>query len=106
MAILAIFAFSLGVLNVFGAEIGLYIRPVKVSQTINAGESFSGFISLKNVSSSEVKVKISVEDFIPASGSTAYQFVGRAKGNTTVRDWLSFDAPEDFIFKKAEEKNV
>lgn len=92
--------------QVFGAGAGLTIAPAKVLETVDPGKSVSGEISLKNESADQVKIEITVEDFIPAAGSTNVRFVGRAEGVTTVRDWITLDVPDDFILKKDESKQV
>ena len=88
------------------ADSGLTIQPVKVSHTIEPGESVSGSILLKNASSEAVDVEVVVEDFVPAAGSGNIQFVGRAEGVTTVRDWIELDIPESFVFQKDESKTI
>ena len=85
------------------AGTGLTIQPVKVSHTLNPGDEVSGVISLKNASDDDqVKVETKVEDFIPLAGASTVQFVGRAPGVTTVRDWITIDTPADFVFKKGD----
>ena len=78
---------------------GLKIQPIKVSHTIEQGESVSGIISLKNAGNNRINVEVTVEDFIPSAGTTDIKFVGRAEGNTTALDWISLDIPEDFVFE-------
>ena len=51
-------------------------------------------------------MEIGVEDFVPTAGTTNINFVGRAEGNTTVRDWVSIDALESFVFEKGATKNI
>ena len=104
----ALFLFGLFAVEnyIYSASTGLTIQPIKISQTIEPGESVSGVISLDNASDQKVKVEMTVEDFIPASGSTNVQFIGRTEGVTTVRDWITLKEPDDFIFKKGESKEV
>lgn len=90
----------------YGASTGLTIQPVKDSHTIEPGKSVSSQITLKNESDSAVKVEVTIEDFIPAAGSTNVQFVGRAEGVTTVRDWITFDAPDSFVFEKGQSRSI
>jgi len=85
---------------------GLTIQPVKVSETVEPGESIFGQITLKNESEGAVSVEVTVEDFIPAAGSTNIQFVGRAEGVTTVRDWITLNVPESFIFEKGQSRSI
>lgn len=85
---------------------GLRIQPIKVSHTIEQGESISGFISLKNAGDDRINVEVTTEDFIPSAGSTDIQFVGRAKGNTTALDWISLNVPENFVFEKGGSRNI
>lgn len=88
------------------ASTGLTIQPIKVSETIDKGESVSGYISLTNESGEAIKVDLEVEDFVPTAGTSNINFVGRAEGNTTVRDWITIDSPESFTFEKGENKNI
>lgn len=88
------------------AGTGLSIQPVKVSHTINPGETISDIISLANASEEDVKVEVAVEDFIPAAGSINVSFVGRAEGLTTVRDWIVIGEKDSFIFKKGESRAI
>ncbi len=76
---------------VHAATTGLTIQPVKLSHTITPGESTSGAISLVNASEVAVVVELKVEDFIPLSGGDGVQFVSRAPGVTTVRDWITLN---------------
>lgn len=88
------------------ASTGLTIQPIKVSKTLEPGQSFSGSIRLSNASSEDVKAELSVEDFIPTAGTSNISFVGRAEGNTTVKDWITINVPSDFVFKKDETKEI
>lgn len=92
--------------QVYADSTGLSVQPIKISETIEPGNFVSGAISLNNASDQKVKVEVTVEDFIPAAGSTNIQFVGRAEGVTTVRDWITIDVPENFIFQKGEVKQI
>ncbi|OGG45373.1 hypothetical protein A2673_01110 [Candidatus Kaiserbacteria bacterium RIFCSPHIGHO2_01_FULL_50_13] len=95
-----------GVDAVYADSTGLTIQPVKISKTIGPGESISGEIILKNESEGAASVEVTVEDFVPAAGSTNIQFVGRAEGVTTVRDWITLDAPDSFVFGKGQSRNI
>lgn len=99
---------ALALLLATGAQAGtgLTIQPIKVSHTINPGESVSDSISLTNASDEDIKVEVSVEDFIPAAGSVNVQFVGRAEGITTVRDWITIGGKDSFVFKKGESRKI
>ncbi len=88
------------------AGTGLTIQPVKISQTLTPGEGNSGKILLTNASEDDVSVDIDVQDFIPTAGTETYQFVGRAPGVTTVRDWITIETPLHFTFKKGESKDI
>ncbi|KKU03962.1 MAG: hypothetical protein UX07_C0049G0005 [Parcubacteria group bacterium GW2011_GWA2_45_30] len=90
----------------YSASTGLTIQPVKVSHTIEPGNSVSSQITLKNESDGTVKVEATIEDFIPAAGSVNVQFVGRAEGVTTVRDWITLDAPDSFVFEKGQARSI
>jgi len=87
------------------ASTGLTIQPVKVSYTINPGEKVTGTITLTNAASAAM-VYSSIEDFIPTAGSSGIQFVGRAPGVTSVRDWITLDSSKDFSFKVSETKDI
>ena len=82
------------------AGVGFTLRPVKVSHTMQPGEIVSGSFTLINESDEDINVVFAVEDFVPTAGTTNISFVGRAEGNTTVRDWITFDAPNELVFKK------
>jgi hypothetical protein len=88
------------------AATGLTIQPVKISESIKPGASKDGQILLTNASSEDVQVDIAVEDFVPTSGTETFQFVGRAPGVTSVRDWISIQSPLRFIFKPGESKEI
>ena len=95
----------------FGADfayagVGLSIQPIRISHTMEPGESVSGVIILKNASDSDVKVEVEVNDFIPTPGTGDFHFVDRAEGVTSVRDWVTIKSPADFIFKKGESKEI
>ena len=74
-----------------GASTGLTIQPVKISHTLNPGQTASGYISLSNASEVPVQVEVKVEDFIPNAGGDGVRFVARAEGVTTVRDWITLN---------------
>lgn len=101
---LALFAFF--PLLYVHANVGLSIQPVKVSHTLRPGEVVSGEISLINTSDTDVVVETKVEDFIPDSGTSGVQFVGRAPGGTTVRDWIFLGGQKFITFKKGESRSV
>lgn len=96
----------LGIINQSKAGTGLTVTPVKVSYTLKAGETTRGSITLTNSSEEAVKVELKVEDFIPVAGAEGIQFVGRAPGVTTVRDWVTLEAPESFVFEKNGTRNI
>lgn len=107
MVILLFFVFLLvGARWVYALNTGLSIQPVKVSHTIEKGKQVSGKILLTNASDETINVDVTVEDFVPAANTTDIQFVGRAEGLTTVRDWITLNIPEQFIFKKNESKEI
>lgn len=88
------------------ASTGLSIQPLKVTHTLNPGESVSGVIQITNAGDNAVNVETKVEDFIPLAGTYQIQFVGRAPGISTVRDWITLDAPKSFVLAKGAAKNV
>ena len=71
------------------AATGLTIQPVRIDQTLNAGDVADGNILLTNASDAPVDVELSVEDFVPTAGEESIKFVPRAEGVTSVRDWVS-----------------
>ncbi|MDP2736931.1 MAG: hypothetical protein Q8O59_04115 [bacterium] len=97
--------FFLG-LNLVNAGTGLTITPVKISQTLKPGEAVSGVISLTNVSEKAIRVDVKMEDFIPLAGGEGVQFVGRAPGLSTVRDWITIGGEQSFTFGKNESKDI
>lgn len=82
------------------AGIGLSIQPIRVSHTIEPGDSVSGVITLKNASDAKIKVDVELNDFVPTPGTGDFHFVKRAKGVTSVVDWITIGSPEDFIFEE------
>lgn len=89
------------------AATGLTIRPVKVSHTVKPGEIVSGVIHLSSASDGEpINVEASVEDFIPVAGAEGIQFVGRAPGVTTVRDWIDLGGKRIFDLKQDEQVEI
>jgi uncharacterized repeat protein (TIGR01451 family) len=88
------------------ANTGLTIQPVKVSHTLTPGEVITGRISLTNAGEDDIIVSVKVEDFIPTAGSNGIQFVGRAPGATTVRDWVTLDTKSEVEFKGNEQKSI
>jgi hypothetical protein len=88
------------------ASTGLTIQPIKISQTMKPDSSTSGQIQLSNASAEDVVVDISIQDFVPTSGTESFQFVGRAPGVTSVRDWITINSPLEFTFKPNESKQI
>lgn len=107
VAIILILASSLfSPVNVAAAT-GLTIRPVKVSHTLQPGQSVSGVIRVTSASDGEpINVEASVEDFIPVAGAESIQFVGRAQGLTTVRDWINLGGQTVFELKQSESVDI
>lgn len=89
------------------AATGLSIQPVKIDETVRPGDSLSGNILLTNASDDDVDVQVSTQDFVPVAGAESIQFVGRAPGVTTVKDWITLGSGMgDFLFKKGESKQI
>ena len=88
-------------LSVFAAT-GLTIQPIKISETVQPGESISGTLMLKNASDTAVDVTVSTQDFVPVSGADSIQFVGSAVGVTSVKDWIMLDSKKVFSFAVGE----
>lgn len=101
-----IFLFSGFTHEAYAGNLGLSIQPLKVSHTLTPGEEISGVIQITNASDDAVTVETKIEDFIPLAGTYNIQIVQRAPGITTVRDWISLDAPASFTLGKNEIKNV
>lgn len=99
----AFFAFS-G--SAAASNTGLSIQPLKVDQTLRPGESAPGNIQISNVGDKPVNVDTKIEDFVPLVGTYQIQFVGRAPGITTVRDWITLDGPRSFVLGKGATKNI
>jgi hypothetical protein len=88
------------------ANVGLSIQPLKVSHTLEKGETISGSIQITNVSDDAVSVETKIEDFIPMPGTNDIQFVGRSPGVSTVRDWITMDSPKTMTLKKGEVRAI
>lgn len=91
---------------VIAANTGLTIQPVKASFEIPAGENREGSIILTNASDEDIQVELSIEDFIPLAGGDSVQFVSRAPGVTTVRDWITVQGEHPFVFKVGESRRI
>lgn len=106
--IIAMFIMVAGLFGVYRAQAGtgLTIQPIKISQTLKAGDATSGTILLSNASPEDVAVDITIQDFIPLAGADSFQFVSRAPGVTTVRDWITIKSPTHFVFKPNETKQI
>ncbi|MDB5189054.1 MAG: exported protein of unknown function [Parcubacteria group bacterium] len=100
-----LFAVSLP-FHAHASAIGLTIQPVKISETMHAGDTVRGSIHLTNASDIPVSVDMSVQDFIPLAGADTIQFVGRTEGVTSVRDWVTIDAKGPFTFQRGESKDI
>ncbi len=96
---------SFGGTSIAGAATGLTIQPVKFSYVIEQGQSVDSIITLSNASDADVFVEAKVEDFIPLAGSDGVQFISRAEGVTSVRDWVTL--PESsFELKQGQTKLI
>lgn len=103
LTIIGIFAFAD---EIRAGSTGLSIQPLKVTHTLNPGEEVSGVIQITNASDDAVNVETKVEDFVPLAGTYNIQIVQRAPGISTVRDWITLDAPQSFVLEKDAVKNV
>lgn len=92
--------------KVYAGSIGLSIQPLKVTHTLNPGEEISGVIQITNASDDAVNVETKVEDFVPLAGTYNIQIVQRAPGISTVRDWVTLDAPKSFALAKGAAKDI
>lgn len=88
------------------AATGLTIQPIKIVETLHAGESTSGNILLTNASDGPVDVEISKQDFVPVSGAEGIQFVGRTAGITSVIDWIKVDGKITTTFEKGQSREI
>jgi hypothetical protein len=105
--VLALFsAILLGAISEVSADAGLSIQPIKVSQTLKPGDEVTGFFTLTNAGNERVEVTLTVEDFVPTAGTSNINFIGRAEGVTTVRDWISLNYDQVFQFDPGEAKNI
>lgn len=102
--VFGVFTFCFLFFSPVEAGIGLSIQPIKVSHTIEPGKSVFGKITITNVSEEAVNVETKIEDFVPMAGTITIQFVGRAPGVTTVRDWITLEPSEPAVFQKGETK--
>lgn len=103
LAIIGVFAFAS---ETRAGSTGLSIQPLKVTHTLNPGEEVSGVIQITNASDDAVNVETKVEDFVPLAGTYNIQIVQRAPGISTVRDWITLDAPQSFALAKGAAKDV
>ncbi len=104
-ALLVLLLIGLGASFVY-AGIGLGIQPIRISHTLESGDSVSGVITLKNASDQSIKVDVEVQDFIPTPGTGDFHFVDRAEGVTSVRDWVTISSPDNFVFNQGESKQI
>ncbi|MCK4553554.1 hypothetical protein KAU19_01145 [Candidatus Parcubacteria bacterium] len=92
--------------NYVQAGVGLSIQPIKISHTIEPGQSVSGKITVTNASNEPVNVDVKIEDFIPMAGTITIQFVGRTEGVTTVRDWITLEPSGSFVLQEKQSRIV
>jgi hypothetical protein len=92
--------------KVQAGSVGLSIQPLKITHTLKAGEFVSGVIQIANASDGAVNVETKTEDFIPLAGTYNIQIVQRAPGISTVRDWITLDAPKSFVLGRGAAKDV
>lgn len=88
------------------AATGLTIQPVKISETMSPGQTVTGNIQLTNASDGPVDVVVSTQDFIPVGGADSIQFVGRAEGVTSVKDWITVASEQTFSFQVGETREI
>jgi hypothetical protein len=88
------------------ANTGLSIQPIKIDETLSVGQSFTGQVLLQNASDGPVNVEVTIDDFVPNAGADSIQFVGRAPGVTTVRDWINIQTKSPFSLKIGEQKEI
>ncbi len=105
VALSAALVFMLGGTGVEAAT-GLTIQPIKVSQTLDPGATYTGVINLSNASDKEVIVQVKTEDFLPSAGTNTLNFIGRAPGVTSVRDWITVNKPAEFSFTQGKTESV
>src|SRR5436190_20038796 len=107
LSIAVIALLTCGISSVANAQgIGLTIQPVKISQTMNPGDTVTGLIHLSNASTDDVNVSATVQDFVPVAGAEGIEFVSRAPGVTSVRDWITIGGKDSFTFKKGEVRDI
>ena len=97
---------SIGGASSASASTGLTIQPIKISETMTAGQTISGTIQLTNASDQPVDVEVNLQDFIPVGGADSIQFVGRAEGVTSVKDWINVDSTHTFAFAVGETRAI
>lgn len=85
---------------------GLSIQPLKITHMLHPSEEVAGIIQIINASDDAVNVETKIEDFVPLAGTYNIQIVQRASGVSTVRDWVTLDAPKSFILAKGAAKSV
>ena len=100
------FSFLLLGLGFNALATGLTISPVKVSHVIKPGETVNGTITLTNASDDKIIVEVNLNDFVPSAGGEGIQFISRAPGVTTVKDWITIGGQQTFEFKKNEIKAI
>ena len=105
LAVVALLSAIWGISSPAHASIGLSIQPVKVSYTLNPGQSVTDSVLVTNAGSDAV-VYPSVLDFVPVAGTSNISFVGSTQGVTSVADWVSVDSPKSFDFKPGDSKTI
>ena len=88
--IFAIFTLANGreFFNVAFANQGFTIFPAKLSIEVGKGSQYNGEINLTNAGDSDIVVLPDVQDILPTSGSSGFNYLPKAPGITTLVDWV------------------
>ncbi len=87
------------------AKQGFTIFPAKLSLDVSKGSEYNGFIKVTNAGDSVVAVLPDVQDILPTSGASGFNYMPKAPGITSLVDWVQISR-KPFELKPNESKEV
>lgn len=87
------------------AKQGFTIFPAKLSLDVGKGSEYNGSIKVTNAGDGNVTVLPDVQDILPTSGSSGFNYMPKAPGITSLVDWVQISR-KPFELKPNESKDV
>lgn len=87
------------------AKQGFTIYPAKISLTVDKGKEQTISIKLTNAGDDTVGVITTLEDMVPTSGASGYDYLPKAEGITSLVDWITVNKKQ-FNLKPGASKDV